>query len=171
MRRAFLTVGLLIGLIGSQAASAAAVASPYSFSDPKGDAPHGQRTDIRKVTITHKSTVTIVVAMQKAAPFSSWGTTGNLVNIQIHINGIPMYICASKAVAKLCNGESIVPNCPVTRSLSAAKNQYTFKVARKCLGNPGKIKLFVIAGAFGSTQISESDRAPNAGYSARVAYS
>ena len=38
MRRAFLTLGLLIGLVGSQAATAVAVASPYSFSDPKGDA-------------------------------------------------------------------------------------------------------------------------------------
>ncbi len=170
MRRAFLTLVLLVGLVGSQAVPAGAVASPFSFTDPRGDAAFGSRTDVLKVTITHKSTVKIVVTMRNAAPFSSWGTAGNLINIQIHINGIPTYICASKAAAKLCNGESVVPNCPVTRSRSAAKDQYTFTVARSCLGNPPRIKLFVSAGAFGSTQISDSDRAPDAGYSSRVAY-
>jgi hypothetical protein len=162
---------LVLGLVVTQAASTLAVASPYSFKDPSGDAAKGVNADIVKVTITHSSTVKLVVGMKHAAPFSSWGTTGNLVNIQIHINPpSSLYICASKAVAALCDGESIVPGCHVSRSRSAANNSYAFSVARSCLGNPAKIKLFVLGGAFGATQVSDSDLAPNSGSSKSVAF-
>ena len=171
MRRLWLTMVVAIGMLVTQAASTLAVASPFSFKDPSGDAAKGVNTDIVKVTITHSTTVKVVVGMKHAAPFSSWGTTGNLINIQVHINPpSSLYICASKTVAALCDGESIVPNCHVSRSRSAAKNSYAFSVARSCLGNPATIRLYVIGGAFGASQISDSDFAPNTGTSKGVAF-
>ena len=92
----------------------AAVASPYSFGDPTGDAPKGVNTDVLRVTIVHKSTVKVTIKMKHAAPFSRWGTAGNLVNTLIFFKApANHYICSSKAAVMMCNGESIVPNCTV----------------------------------------------------------
>ena len=80
MRRPLLLLAIVGGLVLATSANVAAVASPYSFGDPAGDAPKGVNTDMLRVTIVHKSTVRITIKMKHAAPFSRWGTAGNLVN-------------------------------------------------------------------------------------------
>src|SRR6476469_643906 len=83
VRRPVLLLAIVGGLILATSANVAAVASPYTFSDPSGDAPKGPNTDMLRVTIVHKATVKITIKLKHAAPFSAWGTNGNLVNTLI----------------------------------------------------------------------------------------
>jgi len=171
MRRPLLLLAIVGGLVLATSANVAAVASPYSFSDPAGDAPKGVNTDILRVTIVHKSTVRITIKMKHAAPFSRWGTDGNLTNLPVYFKApAQYYICSAKTSVHMCHGESIVQSCTVARSLDATNNRYLYSFPRSCLNNPASIQLFVVAGAFGSTQLSDSDRAPDAGYSKAVAF-
>jgi hypothetical protein len=169
MRRSLVALAMAVGLVTSQWGSALAVASPYSFTDPAGDAPKGQNTDVIKVTISHLDIVKFTIKMKNAVPFASWSTNGNLDGFQIPINGFNPYISAGKVSAALFNGESAVPGCPVSRSFNATKDQYAFSLARSCVGNPATIKVYVLALAHGSTRPSDLDRAPNTGFSVRVA--
>lgn len=171
MRRSFLLLAIVGGLILATSANVAAVASPYTFSDPSGDAPKaGANGDVLRVTIVHKATVKITIKMRHAAPFANWGTNGNLVNTLIFFKAPAYhYICSSKTTVKMCNGEGTVPNCTVKRSLDATNNRYVYSFPRSCLNNPASIQLYVSAGAFGATQIADSDQAPDAGYAKAVA--
>lgn len=168
MRRALIILITVTTLIALQAAPAAAASSPYTFSDPVGDAPHGRNTNIVKVVVTHSTTVKIAVFVEHSVAFSRWGTNGKLDNIQIHFAPNDPYISGSRDAVALLNGESVVPGCPVTRIHDATRNRYVFKVARSCVGNPGAISIFVFAGAHGATSISESDRAPASGFTPNV---
>jgi hypothetical protein len=170
MRSLTRSVVVAVSLLVAAASPVSAVASPYTFSDPAGDAPKGIATDVRKVTLTHATTVKVAIKMGKANPFSSWSTAGNPASIGAAFLPGGRYIFAGKVSAALFEGETQVPGCPVTRKRNATTNTYTFSVARSCLGNPKSIQVQVTVEPMGITGPGDIDHAPDSGYSAKVSF-
>jgi hypothetical protein len=167
--RSMIRPALVAGLfVVATAASSYAVTSPHTFSDTIGDAPKGVATDVQKVTVTHANTVKIALKMGKANPFTSWSTNGNPANINVNFKAGGYYIFAGRVSAALFQGETQVPNCPVTRSRNGTTNVYTFTVKRSCLGNPSTLRVQVVVNPMNAMAASDIDHAPNGGYYAGV---